>query len=57
MRGDRMEYEIYEPDPEDEYYDQVCAAAYERMFNEGRKYNAEVYYDDYPYFVGSVSCG
>ena len=28
------EYEVYEPDPEDEYYDQACAAAYARMFNE-----------------------
>lgn len=29
-----MEYEAYEPDPEDEYYDQMCSAAYVRIFNE-----------------------
>lgn len=33
-----MEYEIFEPE-EDEYYDQACAAMYDRMFNEGRKYS------------------
>lgn len=27
-----MEYEAYEPDPEDEYYDAICKAAYARMF-------------------------
>ena len=30
-----MEYEAYEPDPNDEYYDQMCSAAYSTMFNEG----------------------
>ena len=29
-----MEYEAYEPDPEDEYYDEMCKAAYACMFNE-----------------------
>ena len=38
-----MEYEAYEPDPEDEYYDQLCSAAYVRMFNErsGVRENAD----------------
>ena len=30
-----MEYEAYEPDPEDEYYDEMCKAAYARMFASG----------------------
>lgn len=28
-----MEYEAYEPDPDDEYYDQLCTFMYEKMFN------------------------
>jgi hypothetical protein len=28
-----MEYEAYEPDPNDEYYDQMCEVAYANMFN------------------------
>ena len=28
-----MEYEVFEPDPSDEYYDQMCSAAYAAMFN------------------------
>jgi len=31
-----MEYEVFEPDPDDEYYDQMCAANYAAMFNSGR---------------------
>ena len=31
-----MEYEAYEPDREDEYYDEMCSVAYLKMFNEGR---------------------
>ena len=31
-----MEYEVFEPDPNDEYYDQMCAVAYAAMFNSGR---------------------
>ena len=50
-----MEYEVFEPDPEDEYYDQMCSAAYARMFNEGRDFNAAMHYDDNLYFVSPVS--
>lgn len=35
-----MEYEIFEPDPEDEYYDQLCGFAYAMMFN-GKVQNAD----------------
>ena len=28
-----MNYEAYEPDFEDEYYDQMCLAAYRDMFS------------------------
>lgn len=28
-----MDYEAYEPDPDDEYYDEACSAAYAAMFN------------------------
>lgn len=27
-----MNYEAYEPDPTDEYYDQLCLVAYQDMF-------------------------
>ena len=30
-----MEYEMFEPDPQDEYYDQMISAAYAAMFNGG----------------------
>ena len=33
-------YEALEPDPDDEYYDQMCSAAYATMFNKGRDYSA-----------------
>ena len=32
-----IEYEAYEPDPDDEYYDQACRAAYARIFSETGK--------------------
>lgn len=35
-----MEYEVFEPDQDDEYYDQACAVAYARMFNGRSGYNA-----------------
>ena len=50
-----MEYEVFEPDPEDEYYDQT--AAYARMFNERSGNSAAIPYDDYLYFVSPVSGG
>ena len=31
-----MEYEVYEPDPGDPYYEQMCSVAYALMFNSGR---------------------
>lgn len=31
-----MEYEFFEPDPADEYYDEMCSAAYALMFSEER---------------------
>lgn len=37
-----MEYEIFEPDAEDEYYDQMCKDAYSRMFSEGRSYDSTI---------------
>ena len=30
-----MEYEVFEPDPDDEYYDQLVTDAFVRMFSEG----------------------
>lgn len=50
------EYEVFEPDPEDEYYDQACEAAYARMFNEGRDFDASVHHPD-DLFVVCVPCG
>lgn len=29
-----MDYEIFEPDPDDEFYDELCQAAWAKMFNE-----------------------
>ena len=33
-----MEYEAFEPDPEDEYYEQMCSAAYAALWNERSSY-------------------
>lgn len=33
-----MEYEVYEPDPDDEYYDDLCKVAMAKMFNHGGSY-------------------
>ena len=33
------EYEVFEPDPDDEYYDQACSAAYSIMFNEWQPFD------------------
>lgn len=37
-----MEWEIYEPDPNDEFYDEMCTAAYADAC--GRIYVQESYY-------------
>lgn len=36
-----MIYEYFEPDCEDEFYDQMCTAAYSRLFSEGVDCNAQ----------------
>jgi hypothetical protein len=36
-----MEYEAFEPDPEDEFYDELCSFAYAMMFNERSDCNAD----------------
>ena len=36
-----MIYEIFEPDPDDEYYEEMCSAAYAFMFNERKDYAQE----------------
>ncbi len=42
-----MDYEVFEPDPEDEYYDELCEVAYTRMFSEGWDYDvSDLLYDD-----------
>jgi hypothetical protein len=41
MRGDRMDYEVYEPDLDDEFYDQLCEDAWATMFNDGFEYSEE----------------
>lgn len=51
------EYEVFEPDPEDEYYDQACAAAYARMFNEGRSFDAASNYANNLRAIGTLPCG
>lgn len=33
--GRLMEYEIYEPDPNDEFYDELCSAAWSSLFSKG----------------------
>ena len=52
-----LEYEVYEPDPEDKYYDQACAAAYARMFNEGRSFNAASNHADDLWIINTLPCG
>jgi len=37
----RTTYECFEPDPSDEFYDQMCTAAYSRLFSEGVDYSAQ----------------
>lgn len=49
-----MEYEVFEPDPNDEYYDQ--AAAYARMFNEGRSFDAASNHADNLRAIGTLPC-
>lgn len=34
-----MEYEMFEPDPDDEFYDELISDAYSKMFNEGWEFN------------------
>jgi len=41
-----MEYEAYEPDPEDEYYDDMCSCMYATLWNERR--NTDGWEDSYP---------
>lgn len=41
MRGDIMDYEVYEPDQQDEYYDQMCQVAYAMMFAKGGTYASD----------------
>ena len=36
-----MNYEVYEPDPQDEYYDQMCQVAYAMMFAKGGYYASD----------------
>jgi len=50
-----MEYEAYEPNPGDEYYDQMCAASYAAMFNSGRsEYHAGNNYEYHPPVYGDI---
>lgn len=42
-----MEYEAYEPDPNDPYYDQIISATYAFMFSEGRSVDAFQNPDNY----------
>ena len=51
-----MEYEAYEPDPEDEYYDLMCSAAYARMFNEGSGVYASTAESNQPAVSLPVAC-
>lgn len=51
-----MEYEIFEPDPDDEYYDQMISVAYSRMFNEGREYSAAIPEDAFMDVQCAVCC-
>ena len=30
-----MDYEVFEPDPDDEYYEELCSAAWLQMSSEG----------------------
>lgn len=32
-----MEYEIFAPDPDDEFYDELCEDAWARMWSEGHE--------------------
>lgn len=48
-----MEYEVFEPDPNDEYYDQMCSAAYTAMFNCGR---SDYHANNIPEYPVSVVC-
>ena len=41
MWGDHVDYEVYEPDPRDEYYDQMCQVAYATMFSKGGYYASD----------------
>ena len=36
-----MEYEAYEPDPNDEYYDQMCSVMYAKLWNERSDLNGQ----------------
>jgi hypothetical protein len=49
------EYEVFEPDPKDEYYDQACSAAYARMFNERSDVNERSHHADDPFVVCTLS--
>lgn len=40
-----IEYEAYEPDPDDEFYEQMCSAAYSTMFRSDA--SERDVYDDY----------
>jgi len=52
-----MEYEVFEPDPEDEYYDQMCSAAYAAMFNSGRsKYSVSIQERNQPVVSNVSNC-
>lgn len=46
-----MEYEAYEPDPQDEYYDQMCSAVYADMFNRRDAYAYRYECDSEPFWT------
>ena len=46
-----MEYEVYEPDPDDEYYDQACSAAYAYMFNGRSEFSEGIHHPDDMFFT------
>ena len=51
-----MEYEALEPNPEDEFYDQMCSVAYVKMFNERSDYPALVPKYIEPAFANFPDC-
>jgi len=39
-------YEMYEPDPDDEFYDEMVTAAFQSMFNRGIDWDAAALPDE-----------